>query len=242
MLVGVVDSSKLTPRTTVMSSSVAGAEMTTFFAPASRCLAAFVALGEEAGRLDDDVGAEVAPRQRARVALGEHLARVPSTTTPSSRASTVPGYGPRIESYFSRCASVLASVRSLTATHSMSAPAALGGAEDVAADAAEAVDPHAYGHAVRARSFPAAALGEPAEPVRLPASARRSRRRFRRCRGARPRSTRSSLVAGSAAARCSAIATERCRPPVQPIAITRCALPSATYCGSRKSSSGTSRS
>ena len=31
------------------------------------------ALGEEAGRLDDDVDAEVAPRQRGRVALGEHL-------------------------------------------------------------------------------------------------------------------------------------------------------------------------
>ena len=27
------------------------------------------------------------------------------------------------------------------------------------------------------------------------------------------------------------MATERCRPPVQPIATTRCALPSARYCG-----------
>ena len=33
-------------------------------------------LGEEAGGLDDDVDAEVAPRQGARVALGEHLHRV----------------------------------------------------------------------------------------------------------------------------------------------------------------------
>ena len=32
-----------------------------------------VAVGEEAGRLDHDVDAEVAPRQRRRVALGEHL-------------------------------------------------------------------------------------------------------------------------------------------------------------------------
>ncbi len=32
--------SSLTPITTVMSSPVAGAEITTFFAPASRCLAA----------------------------------------------------------------------------------------------------------------------------------------------------------------------------------------------------------
>ena len=43
-------------------------------------------------------------------------------------------------------ASVLESVRSLTATHSMSAFAGLGGAKDVAADAAEAVDPDAYWH------------------------------------------------------------------------------------------------
>ena len=34
---------------------------------------AFVGLGEEAGGLDDDVDAEVAPRQVGRVALGEHL-------------------------------------------------------------------------------------------------------------------------------------------------------------------------
>ena len=32
-----------------------------------------LAVGEEAGGLDDDVDAEVAPRQRLRVALGEHL-------------------------------------------------------------------------------------------------------------------------------------------------------------------------
>src|SRR5215210_6656848 len=38
----------------------------------------------------------------------------------SPRTSTEPGYGPRIESYLSRCASVALSVMSLTATHSMS--------------------------------------------------------------------------------------------------------------------------
>ena len=44
--------------------------MTTFLAPASRCLAAFVAIGEEPGRLDHHVGAELAPGQRGGIALG----------------------------------------------------------------------------------------------------------------------------------------------------------------------------
>src|SRR5215211_3901003 len=38
----------------------------------------------------------------------------------SPRTSTDPGYGPSIESYLSRCASVALSVMSFTATHSMS--------------------------------------------------------------------------------------------------------------------------
>ena len=36
-------------------------------------LGSVLALGEEAGRLDHDVGAEIAPGQRGRVALGEDL-------------------------------------------------------------------------------------------------------------------------------------------------------------------------
>ena len=63
--------SKLTPRTTVTSSPLAGAEITTFLAPAVEVLGGVVAVGEEAGRLDHDVGAEVAPRQLRRIALGE---------------------------------------------------------------------------------------------------------------------------------------------------------------------------
>ena len=58
--------SSLTPRTIVMSSFLAGALMITFFAPASRCAFALLGIGEDAGRLDDDVDAEVAPRQRRR--------------------------------------------------------------------------------------------------------------------------------------------------------------------------------
>ena len=58
--------SSFTPSTIVMSSSLAGAEMMTFLAPASRCPFA-LSVGEEAGGFDDDVDAEVAPRQRRPV-------------------------------------------------------------------------------------------------------------------------------------------------------------------------------
>ena len=66
-------SSSLTPMQTVMSGSFAGALMMTLRAPASRCSGGPLALGEEPRRLDHDVDAEVAPGQRGRVALGEHL-------------------------------------------------------------------------------------------------------------------------------------------------------------------------
>ena len=63
--------SSFTPSTIVTSGSVAGAEITTFFAPASRCFCAPFAVGEEAGRLEHDVDAEVAPGKCRRIALGE---------------------------------------------------------------------------------------------------------------------------------------------------------------------------
>ena len=55
-----------------MSSSEAGAEMMTFFAPASQVLARVPGLGEPPGGLDDHVHPEVAPGQRRGVPLGEH--------------------------------------------------------------------------------------------------------------------------------------------------------------------------
>src|SRR5579862_5316705 len=70
-------SRSLTPRTTVRSGSVAGAEMTTLRAPACRCFGAF-AVGEEAGRLDRDVDAELLPRQVAGILLGEQRDRAPA--------------------------------------------------------------------------------------------------------------------------------------------------------------------
>ena len=65
--------SSLTPRTTVRSGPLAGAVMTTFFAPAAMCLAASSRFGEEAGRFEHDVDAEVLPGQLRRVAHRQHL-------------------------------------------------------------------------------------------------------------------------------------------------------------------------
>ena len=52
-----------------MSSSLAGAEMMTFLAPASRWPLRLGAGGEDAGGLDDDVDAQVAPGQCGRAFL-----------------------------------------------------------------------------------------------------------------------------------------------------------------------------
>src|SRR5829696_3927523 len=82
-----------------MSSPFAGAEMMTFFAPASMCFEAF---------------------SRSE----KTLSSLPSMLMPVSVASTSPGKRPRMESYFRRCASVVLSVMSLTPTQSMSAPLA----------------------------------------------------------------------------------------------------------------------
>ena len=124
----------------VMSSFFAGALMITFFAPASRCAAALSPSVKKPGRLDDVVDAQVAPGQFAGSRSASTLISLPSTTIASSFASTSWGSCPCTESYLSRCASVLASVRSLIATNSMSASLKRR-AKDVPADPAEPVDP-----------------------------------------------------------------------------------------------------
>src|SRR5215218_4238846 len=114
--------SSLTPITTVMSSPLAGAEMITFFAPASRCLAA---ASRVVNRPVDSITTST-PRSLHGSAAGSRSASVltsrPSIVSDPSPASTVPGNGPYTESYLSRCASVPVSVMSLTATISTSAP------------------------------------------------------------------------------------------------------------------------
>ena len=80
-----------------------------------------VALGEEAGRLDYDLDAEVAPRQRGRVALGQQLELLAGRPDDAVAGFDVPLERPRFESYLSRCAIVFASPRSFAATISKSA-------------------------------------------------------------------------------------------------------------------------
>ena len=102
-----------------MSSSFAGAEMTTFRAPASRCL---LAPARSVKRPVDSTTIWT-PRSFQGRAAGSLLAKtlivLPFTTRALSLASTVPLKAPCTESYFSRCARVRASVISFTATISI---------------------------------------------------------------------------------------------------------------------------
>src|SRR5580765_5464642 len=111
--------SSLTPSTTLKSWPFAGAVMITFFAPAAMCLAApsrFV-------KRPVDSNTTSTPRSFQGSCAGSRNDRTlnesPSTEMVSALASTFACRLPRTESYFSRCASVFALVRSLTATKSM---------------------------------------------------------------------------------------------------------------------------
>ena len=114
--------SSLTPSTIVMSSSLAGAEMMTFLAPASRWPLALSALV----KMPVDSTTTSTPRSPHGIAAGPSLTSraliflLPTTMVSSPSRLTSSGSRPRIESNFSRCASVALSVRSLTATISMS--------------------------------------------------------------------------------------------------------------------------
>ena len=107
-----------------MSSFFAGAEMITFVAPPSMCALALVA----SVKIPVDSTTTSTPTSlHGRLAgsrSSKTLISLPSTVIPSPEALTSPGSRPRIESYLSRWAKVALSVRSLTATTSMSAPAA----------------------------------------------------------------------------------------------------------------------
>ena len=84
-----------------------------------------VAVGEEAGRLDDDVDAEVAPRQLRRVALGEDLERVAVDRDAVVGRLDVVVEPAEHRVVLSRWAIVSTEPRSLAATKSMSAPGCL---------------------------------------------------------------------------------------------------------------------
>src|SRR5215471_19754130 len=111
--------SSFTPSTTVRSGLLAGAVITTFLAPAVRCFAASSRLVNR----PVDSNTTSTPRSFQGSCAGSRIDRTlklsPSTAMPSPETSTFACRLPSTESYFNRCASVAALVRSLTATKSI---------------------------------------------------------------------------------------------------------------------------
>ena len=130
----------LTPSTMVTSSSLAGAEMMTFFAPSRRCFAASSRLVNRPVDSITTSHAGLFHGSWAGSLMANTLIVSPSTAMLSSVWLDVGLAGAAVtESYFSRWARVLASVTSLTATNSMSGSCAAT-RTIIAADAAEPVD------------------------------------------------------------------------------------------------------
>src|SRR5690349_11161118 len=111
--------SSLTPITIVMSSSLAGAEMMTFFAPASMCARA---LGPAVNSPVDSITTST-PRSPHGSLAGSRSARILIDRSPTVMVSpdtdTSCGSVPTTLSYLSRCAMVATSPRSFAATISM---------------------------------------------------------------------------------------------------------------------------
>ena len=105
------------------SGFLAGAVTITFFAPAARCLAA----PSRSVNLPVHSNTTSTPRSFHGSAAGSLLAKTLKLSPSTVMVSPLPLMSalrfPSTESYFSRCARVLASVRSLTATKSMSSSA-----------------------------------------------------------------------------------------------------------------------
>ena len=121
----------------------------TFFAPASRCLRASRGLGEPAGRLDHHVDPEVAPRQRGRVALGQHadLCVPPATIAVAGRGHVkVQGaqHGVVLEQVRERVG--VAQVVRGDDLDARGPGLGVHGPPEVPPDPAESVDAHADGH------------------------------------------------------------------------------------------------
>ena len=108
--------SSLTPRTSVMSGSVAGAEMTTFSAPAARC---WDAPSRSVKRPVDSMTTST-PMSFHGSAEGSRSestrTELPPTEIASSECSTSWSSTPRVESYLSMCARISGAARSFTAT------------------------------------------------------------------------------------------------------------------------------
>src|SRR6476659_4547772 len=105
-----------------MSGSPAGAEMITFFAPASRC---FCAEARSVKKPVDSITTSTPRSPHGRFAgsrSASPFSSFPSTVSEPASASTVPWNLPSTESWRSRCAIVATSPRSLNATISKSPP------------------------------------------------------------------------------------------------------------------------
>src|SRR6266446_4431378 len=104
----------------VMSSPLAGAEITTFLAPAVRCFDALSLSVKRPVLSSTNSTPRSFQGSFSGSLIAETLIDLPFTTSASPLASTVPGKRLCTESYFSRWASVFVSVISLTPTNSMS--------------------------------------------------------------------------------------------------------------------------
>ena len=132
--------------TMVMSSFLAGAEMMTFLAPPSMCALAFVRVGEEAGGLDDDVGADAGPVDVGRVALLEDLDRLAVDGDRRVVVGDLAGEAAQDRVVLEQVGEGLV-VHEVVGCHDLDVGSGRhDGAEEVAADAAEAVDTNANGH------------------------------------------------------------------------------------------------
>ena len=115
-------SRSLTPRTMVRSGSVAGAEITTFLAPAWRCFSASARFVKSPV---DSIATSTPSSAQGRSAGSRserNLISCPPTVIESSPASTGTSRLPRTESCRSRCAIVFVSPMSFAATISKSPP------------------------------------------------------------------------------------------------------------------------
>ena len=139
--------SSLTPRTIVMSGSVAGAEMTTLLAPAVRCCEA----PSRSVKRPVDSTTTSTPMSCQGSADGSRsestLNELPSTEISSAEWLTSPSSTPCVESYLSMCASTSGGARSLTATISKPGLLLQVRPVEVPPDPPEAVDAHLGRHA-----------------------------------------------------------------------------------------------
>ena len=227
----------LTPRQIMTSASPLGAEMIDALRAALEVLGRLLACGEQAGRLDHDVDAVVAPRDLARLAGLELLDLAPVDGEPAVGLLDLvrdrPADGVVLEQERHR----VRVAERVVHRHQLDAGLVAAGEDrpvERAADPAESVDPDSNGHVVRAFRW-----GDIVVAVRQCSGCDYSRAEPGSASLSTRPTSRWCTAAGyparwSRSANCSAITTLRWRPPVQPTPIERYALPSCSYPGSKQ--------